>query len=110
MRIKPLETNRQVFNWLCVYPSDEETSKWIKFVHNMNIILTLIILIAIVSVILIFFIKFVSVELGEALFAVSYSCLLYLLIIIGFLLRCKVTTIFNQLTGIHDECEYQLNR
>lgn len=107
----PLETNRFVLTWLCVYPADESTSKWQKMVHFMFglAVFTANSLVFIVSIS--FFAKNVSIDLEEALFALIQMAgsgnILYVSII-SYISRHKITTIFNSLSKIYESCKETL--
>lgn len=106
----PLAIHKRVWTWLCVYPIDESTSKWKKLVY---IIFTLVILAANLSIIpasVAFAMKFVSTDLEgslHALFQITACTGIIFAMFSGFILRHKISTIFEQLTEIYNRSKNQ---
>lgn len=100
----PLEMNRRVLMWLCVYPTDEKTSEWKKLAH---VALTCITIISMVTIVLAsgrFLIEYLSIDLEMALYSVFqisscgsflYACLIVLVS------RQRILFIFENLTNIY---------
>ena len=106
----PLETNRRILTWFCVYQREnvqmEERERLMHrafalFIFAMNSIGF------IVSVA--YFVKFVTIDFEEALFALLQLCgegnMMYINVI-TFMLRRKITDIFNAISAIYAECKY----
>lgn len=105
-KIKPLATNQRVLTWLCVYPAEKTTCKFkqmayifFSFVVFSGILSSLIASVA-------YFMKFVSIDLEVALYAVSQiaaaASVLYA-IAMTYLSRRGITAIFQKLNEIYDQ-------
>lgn len=108
MRIKPFKTNRLILTWLSMYPADETARKWKKIAHIITTLIILIITFCMISSSVAFFVRFVSVDLEEALYSlgqiIGYSMVLYMFIV-GIFLRHKINAIILRLTDIYKKCE-----
>lgn len=109
MQPKPLELSRQILIWLCMCPPDMQTSSWQKVVYAL---FTLTVFSATVSTLVasvIFFLEFVLVDLAESLhgFANGIASIgLCHLMIVAFILRYKISFIFEQLSTVYSSGKY----
>lgn len=108
IKMRPLELNRRILIWMCVYPCDENTTRWKRLAY----ILFSILIFVLNAIGLIFstayFIKYVSIDLEQSLFAllqaVGEANMVYILII-TFILRHKITAMLKSLSKIYDMCK-----
>lgn len=102
----PLAVHRQVLTWCCVYPPDENTSKWEKLSFKAFAFVIFVSLLSTIAVSVAYIAKFMSTDLGGSLHALfqitAYTGLSYVALN-GFILRDKITAIFSQLTQIYNE-------
>lgn len=112
-KIRPLHTTRRVLTWLCLYPADKNTSKLTKLAYIIvsSIVFTTCLYCSASSIV--YFMKYVSTDSEEALYALIL-CIgvlpLIIAILIAFALRHKITVIFEKLTNIYDERKKNLLR
>lgn len=104
----PLETNRRVLTWLCVFPSEEGTSWHMKVAHIAfcSFVLGMNVVSCIVSVA--FLLKYISNDMEQCLFAFVQICgevNMSYIIIITYLLRHKITATYNSLADIYRTCK-----
>lgn len=108
MKIKPLETNRRVLIWLCMFLPDETASKREKLTYIVFTVCGVCTILSMLAASVTFFVKFVSIDLEESLYALvkisAYLCLTYMMIVV-FILRHKISDIFEKLSTIYDERE-----
>lgn len=104
--MKPLVTNQRVLTWLCVYPGEKTTSKIKQLAY---IIFSLIVFSGILSSLIAsvaYFMKFVSIDLEVALYAVSQiaaaASVLYA-IVMTYFSRHGIASIFHKLSEIYDK-------
>lgn len=107
----PLAAHRQVWTWCCVYPIDENSSKWQKFIY---IIFTLTIFLAIISVVPVsvaYIIRYMSDDPKGSLHALlqisAYTGISYVAIN-AFIVRLKIIAIFDGLSNIYEKSEENL--
>lgn len=100
----PLEINQRVLMWLCLYSVDKTTSGAKKMMYVIFTLGALIIISTGMLLSVAFFVKFVSIDLGTALYVfgqiVASGCLLYMFAAM-FLSRSKTKYVFDALAGIH---------
>lgn len=106
----PLETNRRVLLWMCVYQSDEKITWQNRCAHCS---FTAFILFGnFISILfsLAFIIENIATNFEESLFAVlqifAPASVLYITIII-LILREEITDIFKTISMIHETCEWE---
>lgn len=103
--MKPLEMNRRVLTWLCVYPASENTSKSTKTLY---VIFTLIILsgnLIGLGLSIDYFLKSASTDLEDslyALFQILATAKMSYTMIVAYFLRHRITAIFVSLSDIYD--------
>lgn len=105
----PLAAHKRVWTWCCVYPADEHTSSWKKLVFIIFATAVFVCALSVVPASIAFGIKYASTDPGSSLHALfhiaGHSAMSYA-IIIGFVLRHKITDIFEQLDRIYSKCGY----
>lgn len=100
--------NQRVLTWLCVFPLDEvatmkENMTCIAF--SIGVILTIF---SGMTGSIVFFLKFVSTDLEESLYALFQIAALISTInaiVVVILLRHRIPGMFKNLTGIYEECK-----
>lgn len=102
----PLETNRLILTWLCVYPADEnatELHKILRLLFGIGVFVANL-LVFIASIV--FLVKFASIDIEEALFSViqlaGTSNIIYVSVII-FVVRHKFVGLFKSLDKIYEQ-------
>lgn len=105
--MKPLVTGQKVLTWLCVWPTNETTSKHQKIAYKSFTLAVIIILSTTISASATFFVTNFQISLEEALYSlfviIVESTTLYLLIV-AILNWKKVVTIFEKLSEIYITC------
>lgn len=108
MKMNPLVMNRRVLTWLCVLPLDEVTTRKEKLTY---IALSIGVILTIFSGLIgsvIFFLKFVSTDLEESLYALFQISALFSTanaIVVTAFTRHRIPAMFVNLMGIYEECE-----
>lgn len=102
----PLETNRLILTWLCVYPADKnvtEQYKTLRLLFGIGVFVANL-LVFIASIV--FLVKFASIDIEEALFTLIQLAgtlnILYVSVII-FVVRHKVVGLFKSLDKIYEQ-------
>lgn len=110
--MKPLATNQRVLIWFCVCP-DESSSNRQKLAH---IAFTTAVVVSIFFCYIPsieFFVKFVSIDLKDSLYALfQVSALSYAIytVIFVYFSRQKFIAIFENLSKIYNECKAYFDR
>lgn len=105
--MKPLVTDKRILTWLCLLPAKENTSKGRKWLY---ILLVLGIIVANLTVILsssMYVVKYASVDLQETLVGLCQTVGVIPMtnsIVIAFVLRHKISPVFEKLSEIYDKC------
>lgn len=106
IEMKPLESTRRALIWLCVI-SDGASSIWKKMANIAFTILLLLFFVTGFTTSIIFFLKFVSIDLEEALYALfqiaGTTDGLYIMTV-GYLTRRKINRALESLTKIYHAC------
>lgn len=101
----PLRTNRRVLTWFCVYPPEENATKWQKRAYIAFAVYALTLNSVSCVSDAAFFFKFVSTDLEKSLMALlqlfGNATMVYALSI-TFLLRKKFVAIIESLTTIYE--------
>lgn len=109
--MKPLLMNQRVLTWLCMLPMDEASTKTEKLgCIAFAIGVTLIIYSGFLAS-LIFFLKFVSSDLEESLYALFQVVGMFSTanaIVVAILMRHKIPSIFTNLSKIYDERKFKV--
>lgn len=103
----PLETNRRILTWLCVYPADKNTSKWQKRGYAVFSAAVVFMNCFGFTVSSAFYLKFASTDPDEAIFAIIQmpaSAYTIYISIATIILRQKITDIFQTLSTIYEMC------
>lgn len=105
----PLPTNRRVLTWCCVYQNDDDqTDKYEKLLRRAFALSVFGMSMIGFVVSAAYFVKFVSIDFEESLFALLQMCgecnMVYISIIV-FMLRHKISGIFKTISAIYDECK-----
>lgn len=102
--MKPLETNRRLFTWLCICPPEINTSTKEKLSY---VAFTFSIFLAIIGVTIastVFFLQIVSIDLEISIFALSQIInsisIAYVMVVI-YIVRNRINDIFSGLTRIY---------
>lgn len=106
--MQPLATNHRVLRWLCLYPTDENTSKWQKLCYILFAIKTFLSLILILASCIVYFCTFVRTDMEKSLSSLfqiaGFTGVIYELIAM-FFLRYKITSISMKLSAIYKASE-----
>lgn len=101
----PLPTCRRVLTWICVLPAIQFTSKWEKGMHLSFSFVNCLCIVIVTTGSVGYFWKYVQIDLEESLYAL-YQVAAYIPLINGiivtFLLRNQITSIFKNLSKIHE--------
>lgn len=100
----PLETNRRVLIWLCVFPPERYTSKWKKLAHVLFSLTILGINAGSFFGSLTFFLKYMHDDMEKSLFALVQmfgEVNMSYISIITFIQRHKILATYNSLTKIY---------
>lgn len=106
--MKPLVTAKRMLTWLSVFPIDKNVSitKRLGYMSFTAIILTCLLSAMISSSV--FFVKYISIDLQQSLYAVLHLTLvvqaLYMYAVI-YRMRNKTKLAFEHLTNIYDQCK-----
>lgn len=105
-KMTPLETNRRILTWLCIYPVNENASEQHKILRSLFGIGVFVANLMVFIVSIVFLVKFASTDIEEALFSVIQLAgtgnILYVSIII-FIVRHKIVGLFKSLDKIYEE-------
>lgn len=110
--MKPLVMNQRVLTWLCVFPMHESAAmkeKLTCIVFSIGVILT--IFSGLIGSV-IFFLKFVSTDLEESLYALFQIAAIFSTsnaIVVAVQMRHRIPTMFKNLTTIYEKCKLKLN-
>lgn len=105
--MKPLATTQQILTWICILPADKNISTWSKRGY---IALVLALILADFTVFvssLMYVFKFISIDVLETsigLYQVAASIIMANAIIVAFLFRHKIPSIFEKLSEIYETC------
>lgn len=104
MQIQPLETNKKMLTRFCLLPADEASTSTMKWMRGAVAFGAISFLLAGQISFATFFLKFVSVDLETALFAIwqlsGFSTLLYMILNM-FLMRSKIKSTYEMLSNIY---------
>lgn len=104
-------TSQKMLTWICVYPADETVSKFKRATYAFAYAFILISNLCVLASSVAFFLKYVSVDLEQSLYAVfqitAYGSMTYL-IIVSFLLRSKIPLVFDDLAKIYEASMFNL--
>lgn len=103
--MEPLDTNRKLFTWLCIYPIANQYEKFVKIIFCS--IMILIVITVFVSGIF-FVCKHLSIDMASTLFALVQiigSIDLFYTLIISYIFSESIVEIFVDLCGIFEKCE-----
>lgn len=103
--MKPLLTNQKVLMWLCIYPVNENASKFVKLARVAFTFLVIITELFGLIASVVFFMKFFSVDLEKSLYTifqiVALISNLYMFVVLcGY--RYKIIDVFKHLTEIYN--------
>lgn len=107
--MRPLETNRFVLTLVHVYPADESVNKWRKGAYAFFGVFVILLNFSAFLMSGSFFLRHVSIDLEQALFALvqmPVSASLSYIALTTFLLRHKITAIFDRLSTIYESSWY----
>lgn len=106
--MKPLETNQRVLRWFCILPSHEPASKWQKIVYITLTPTTIIAMVSIVTASAFFLLKYISIDLEMALYALfqisTCGSLLYACVVV-FYSKHRIPIVFDHLADIYHSSE-----
>lgn len=110
--MRPLITNQRVLTWFHLYPADESTKKWKKWIYA-SVLPTIaaIILFTLASSAAYFF-KFLSTDLIKSMFTIiqiAPSLALLNALPFTFFLRSEILAVFQKLSIIYDTSEQFIN-
>lgn len=101
--MKPLATHQRVLTWLCICPAENHTSKWKKSLYILLVFALFVVEVSAVVSSLVFFLKNVSEDLEESLYAlfviVGDVCLTYGSLVL-FYKRHEITAFLEELEQI----------
>lgn len=104
IHVIPLKTNRWILTWLCVFPPEKNTSKWKKLAHIAFSLTVFIINAGSFFGSLAFFLKYMSVDLEQCIFALVQmigEVNMSYVSIITFIQRDKIKAIYDDLSRIY---------
>lgn len=108
-RMEPLVTNRQCLVWLCICPADKSTSRWQKAAHAISAATALSGLIAGFASETAFAWKFISIDAGQAMYALTFmsgELAVFYMALVGMIFqRHKIDKIFINLSAIYKASE-----
>lgn len=103
--MKPLETNRQCLVWLCICPADKPTSQCQRLAHAICATIALTGLIAGFVASSAYAWKFISIDIGQTLYACTFLCgelsVFYITLVGMILKRHQINGIFENLSTIY---------
>lgn len=106
--MKPLVTLQRILSWLHLCP-EEENIHWRKKLAYIICVSTIFVVISsLAASSAVFFVKFVSIDLKQSLFAVFQviaSSSVLCILIIAFFWSHKISAILEDLSAIYDECK-----
>lgn len=104
--MKPLATNRQVLTWLCICPSDQNTSALKKTFFTILALVSFALVFSFLVSSIVFFLKNVSIDLENGLYAlVQIACSfdsVYMFAVV-FISRKKINRFLQTLVTIYEE-------
>lgn len=103
--MKPLVTSKKVLILLCMCPDDKSFSIWKKIIRVVFAVMVFVLNAWVVEAHFSFFLKFMSINLAESLYAIMYAIAFFAPVygmIIIFLLRNQIGCIFKNLSVIYD--------
>lgn len=104
--MNPLQTAKQVLTWLCVLPADETVSERKKLLYRGLVYVVFVSMVSSLLASVAFFIKFMNIDLEEALFALAQvggTSAMGNIIIATYFLYPKIIAIFEKLSKILTE-------
>lgn len=108
-----LKTNREVLRWLCVYPAEENASKWKKGIYAAFGAFILCTNSFAFGASTVYFLRNTSNDLESSLLALGQlaGCANVIYIsIITFLMRRKIAACLDSLSKIYNDCKNSLNQ
>lgn len=111
--MKPLKTSHQCLIWLCMCPApDATTTRWQKTSYTICGFVVLISIISAFVANVMFFVRFISMDLEQSLFAVMFVAaqfgVIYMALSAIILKRQKIQKIFKDLTIIYENGKHVL--
>lgn len=107
--MRPLEASQRVLTWLCVYPTDESTSRWEKVAYLASYSSVLLGIIGNLAASALYFVEYLQIDSEKSFYAVSQmaalACVVYIMGI-ALLLRHRIVIVFDGLAKIYEECNY----
>lgn len=104
----PLATNRRVLTWLCVFPPEKGTTKAQRMAHVALSLSVFVVNMGSFFVSLAYFLKYMSIDLEQSLFAVVQmlgEVNMTYISIITYILRRQITATYKSLCRIYKACE-----
>lgn len=106
--MQPLETGQQILTWYCIRPDEKPAS---EFQGIARLIIVTFLPISVITCELssiLFFMKYVSIDFNAAVFSLLqiaiYFGLFYTMVVVAFSRR-QITSIFDILAEIYEECK-----
>lgn len=110
--MQPLEMNRRVLRWFCLYPANDDADRGMKLFYVMNAVVHIMVSLAGISASAVFFWKWVSIDIELALYA-FWQIVLHVMLTYAFTVllfsRSKIKWTFETLFTIYDTSKDQLS-
>lgn len=107
--MKPLATTKQILTWLCILPAEKYTSTCKKRAYISLVFALILADFTVFASSLLYVLKFISIDVLETsmgLYQVAASIVMANGIIVAYLFRHKIPTIFEKLSKIYEKCIY----
>lgn len=102
--IKPLDINREIFSWLCIYPCDDTKEKFLRIVF-FTIMMMIVIIVFISGVF--FVVSFIVVDIASTLFALVQiigSIDMFYTLIFAYIFSDRIVSIFELIKNVYLKC------
>lgn len=109
--IEPLELNRILFTWTCVYPADDSTSVWWRCGHKMFAFVVFMLNLTAATATLLFVLENRSENLKDDFYAFAITICFYaanVAMMLEYSFRHSVVGVFKHLAKVYDTRMYAI--
>lgn len=102
--VRPLDINREIFTWLCIYPCGNVRDKSLRILFC-TMMMLIVVIVFMSGVFFVF--KFIAVDIASTLFALVQiigSIDMFYTLIFAHIFSDRIVGIFDRLTDIYAQC------
>lgn len=104
--MEPIHSIKRILIWLCMCTADKSSSIWLKRAHFVFALITFILTFSGFAAHVAYMYEYLSVDLDGSMFAflglIGFTDASFIMIIIVFFLRHKISILFDTLSEIYD--------